>query len=177
MPTELVSNPPWCSGRNYCNASSPSKFWSLRRPPPHYWLLELDGFEGIYSWLNDTFVMRYDRYTTGYWPQCIWQSRQTEHPPESLQLFWEKDTLGDPHYAYMLVVQLIWPTISQRVSWVRNDFAPVVDWNDFDDLVMTEYERGPLFDGGADLLCRLHIGNYDRLPAHSCRGDYNGEWP
>jgi len=176
MPTQLVTNPPWCTGRRYCNAAPPSKFWCYRRPPPHFWRVSFDGFTGIWDWMNDDFIFRYYAYTTGRFPQAIWRSMMTEHPPENFQLFWgQQPTLGTGHQ-YWWVVQTIWPTISQRVSFASGPHAPVTDWYVFDDFAFSEFERGPLFDGGDDLHVRLKIGEYDEIPAHSCRGDYHGDW-
>lgn len=176
MPTELVSNPPWCSGRTYCNASAPSKFWCYLRPPPHFWRVSFDGFEGIWDWMNAEFIFRYHSYTTGYHPQAIWQSVMSEHPPENFKLFWAPVFLGTGDIRYWWVVQTIWPTISQRVSFASGPHPPVSDWFVYDDFAFSEFERGPLFDGGTDLHVRLKIGEYGEIPAQSCRGDYNGEF-
>jgi len=173
----LASNPPWCSGRDYCNAAPPSKVWCVRRPPPHFWQTECSGFTGIYEFMNEVITYRLHSCTTGHFPVLTWYGQIAGKPPENFLVVWTPIVSAGAIDGYYIVVQFIWPTFSQRISFARFFANPIGVWEEVSALSLPEFERGPLFPEDDHPTCGIRMGTYANLPAHSCRGDYGGEWP
>lgn len=172
----LFDEHPWCNGRSYCNAPPQAKTRCLVRPPPHWWLVELAGAVAPWEWLNTTHVLPIWKTLTGKDPPVWWAPAPPNMTPYQLQLTWQRNIPADPDQFYMVVGLDIARNLINATSW-RSGFTSFVhQWTDYDNLVMLEQVRSPLWQAG-DITCRLHLGTYDRLPAHSCRGDYGGVWP
>ena len=173
---DLFHAHPWCNGRGYCNADPRSKTWCLRRPPPHWWILTLAGAVAPWEYLNAQWVAPLWRVEMGRQPRAQWQVRSSEHNTLVLEATWQRHFDPGEHRWYISVALDITGQLINATSWRSGKYEPVMDWMALDDQMLTEGVRSPLWQAG-DITCNLKVGTYDRLPAHSCRGDYNGAWP
>ena len=167
---------PWCNGRLYCNAPAVTKTRCLLRPPPHWWIVELDGAIAPFEYLNDTYVLPYWRTRSGKDPMSNWENRNTPLPQYQLSLLWQPVFGTDPMEMAIVVALDIFRNLLHATSWKTSNIPVIGNWFVLDDLGLIEQTRSPLWQAG-DIECRIYLGTYDRLPAHSCRGDYQGVWP
>jgi len=167
---------PWCNGRVYCNAPARSKSFCEYRPPPRWWIVQLEGAVAPWEYINDTYVLPYWRTQVGKDPLSVWEKRGSPLPSYQLTLAWQPVFMSDPKRFYIVVGLDISRNLINATSWRSGDSQAVINWFAFDDIGLAEQTRTPLWQAG-DIVCRIKVGTYDRLPAHSCRGDYQGPWP
>jgi len=172
----LAVDRPWCNGRIYANADGRTKTWCERRPPPHWWIVELAGFVAPFEHLNADHILPIYRVATGRDPMVIWERQIPAAPPHLLQLSWLQDFEPGPRRYYIVVAIDIFRNLLQATSWRSPGFEPITTWMSIDSQPLTEQVRSPLWQAG-DVTCKIKVGTYDRLPAGSCRGDWAGEFP
>jgi len=167
---------PWCAGRGYCNADGRTKTWCYQRPPPHWWFVTLSGAVAPWEWLNKGWAVPVTLVEEGVNPRTQWQVHDSEHNTLMLYVTWLRHFDPGETRWYISVSLDITGQLINATSWRSGKYDPVTNWMALDAQDLLEGVRTPLWQAG-DITCNLKVGTYGRIPANSCRGDYNGPWP
>ena len=172
----FFEHPPWCNGREYCNGPAASKIRCLVRPPPWWWWIEYTGFTGSFTDLNTVHLVPIWRVATGWNLFAQWRLQHEHHPSFETIVGWEPDAINPGQRRFFVHFQNT-PSLTQHKLWGWINRGSVTSWfTDYDDVDPPLLFTSSLW-GLGDVVCKLKIGTYDRIPAQSCRGDYGGEWP
>ncbi len=173
LPYNLV---PWCTGRTYPNAPPAWKHHSLTRPPPYFWIINKVAGGTFPCEPYPLSVLRPYTWTEGANGNVSWawyHADETMHFP-TYRLFWR--AISFTQRDWFLQVTPCGSGVHFQ-EWRSAPFGPVNDWRSFDGLVFSDKTNQNGSWPYGDTLYQLQVGEYSRLPAHSCRGDYGGEWP
>jgi len=166
---------PWCWGRRYCNAPAEMRIRCMLRSPPYWWIVNVTGVDPDPHNLNGSHLLIPYLWNTGLNPTVVW-SVDTADSVGYVRLAYQRVT-SDPHSNRVLQVQ-----ISQNASLSRTataqtaQFDRVFNWGSFDGQHPVPVVYSVNWEGAQDVDLQIQIGEYSRLPAHSCRGDYKGPW-
>lgn len=173
---EFPNDAPWCTGRTYCNGPAESKIQCLVRPPPFWWIVEYDGFAPAFADLNGESIAFPYRVATGLNTFVQWIKKYPSHVPFRTIIEWGPDPINVGKRWFLIHFENP-PSLTQHKLWGWNNLGPGNDWMaDWDDTTPPLTFTSPLW-GLGDVTVQLKVGTYARVPAHSCRGDYGGEWP
>ena len=172
---DINDDHPWCNGRVYANADGRTKSRCLRRPPPHWWILRLAGAVAPWEYLNTDHVLPLWRVAIGRDPMVQWEIRRPAPPDHQLHLSWQPYHVVEEGTWYFVCALDIDRNLINATSWRSGRVEVVDDWFSFDEIMLTEQGRTPLWQAG-DITVQMLVGTYERLPADSCRGDYGGEF-
>lgn len=176
MPVYPYNTIPWCTGRIYPNAWAEMNQQSVTRRPPYFWLINAAGFVGAPCALNTEVVLRPFQTPEGKntSPQWVWYHADETMVSYTYKLFWRRRADGDREW--FLQVTPCGSGIHFQ-EWRSAPFQVVFNWRSFDGLVFADKVSQSVGWPYGSPGFQLRVGEYSRLPAHSCRGDYNGEWP
>lgn len=176
MPFYDLFTKPWCTGRTYNNCPATHKVWSLFRGPPFWWIVNISGLDPDPRGDNSAHYLQPYLYNFGTDPVVSWaKDAGVLVPWVNLAVKIENSAVAGEkkfHLSYTYGNDF-----NQLIEFDLRIGPPVINWRSLDGLIFNvETFRSPLWEHG-DPTFQLQVGEYDRLPAQSCRGDYNGEWP
>lgn len=176
MPFHDPDEIPWCTGRTYPNAPATHRIRCLTRHPPFFFGVRIVGLDPDGAGRNGDHFCKPWFYELGPEPDVSWMKRWVlPHFPPNIGVSWKKSA-ANPEKRLFEVNFVYGTTTNEQVIWRSAERDVMDDWSDIDSIPLTEIYRSPTWTHGNPTFSML-LGTYDRLPAHSCRGDYNGPWP
>lgn len=169
-------DPPWCSGREYNNAPGEFKVRCEQRGPPWWWLVTGHDFDPDPLGFNGTHLLSPYSAQTGWDSDSTWAWFLTSPSGAYKQVGWFKSVVTPGKF--VLALSCRYGSSSAEIKIFHSqeyDFA--INWWSFDGLTPNNVYTSPGWSHGANATLQVQVGDYSRIPAKSCRGDYNGPWP
>lgn len=167
---------PWCTGRVYCNAPAQMKANCFFRGPPFWWLIVAGNVLDDDIGLTGTKILQPFTYELGSNGPVSWAwIREEADLLPTYRLRWEPT---GPPGVWQMRLEVLWagnPTEFQE--WNNGPINTINDWRSLDGRIFNNKtaQSGSWTHG--DPTFQMRVGEYSRMPAQSCRGDYNGPFP
>lgn len=167
---------PWCTGRDWPNGPPLFRSKSIGRVAPHYWIMRISNLSPDPAGRNGDHVLSPYFVQDGNNPGFGWGKTDTLLPSPNL-VFAYLPYPADPTKHFFRVTLQYGTAVSQAKIYECCPVDYIDDWGTRDGITfVTPVSTGINWAWGNPVVQML-IGKYSRLPAHSCRGDFKGEWP